>query len=306
MIQIGIVIMSRNKKVRPARIRSVQEKTGKRRRGAANVVGRNGHGVASRSDAESQGLFEELGAAIAAAHMDASITLAKADCRLEVAFGRYSFALLTPRGEEPAWPVVLFNETGSSPLSPRHAWECQNIEDVLTVLRWPEAAPARAYASANQLRDEQENPAKHVWVPGGGNILERVFCCTGCAAHLRVKVTEKVDEIARMAFDNWRERQARMRRGRPSTITRSMEVGAIPPHCPKDALQVEDVLEPEPSVPSAYDGSAAFDPYAFVYDVDPYAGADTCDPYAAVDAFDPYAGVDAFDAYASVGPSKGE
>jgi hypothetical protein len=166
------------------------------------------------------------------------------DKRLDVHLGARWFAFLRPRNGEPEWPVCGWNESARAvqgDVSTReqrrlhrrrnYEWECRTLDDILTVLRWPDVLPSGPYASVNEIRDDHENPSKHVWVLVRGDVLRRVFECSACKQRLYVEWQETAEEVARMGYENWRERQAGKLR-RATTLTRAMGVGFIPPHCP--------------------------------------------------------------------------
>lgn len=125
---------------------------------------------------------------------------------------------------------VLLPETET-----RYYWDCENIDDLLTVLRWPNARPSRPLASPNEIRDNLENDAKHVWEPSPNTHpmapLVGTVQCRNCMARLYIHMGERVEQVARMGFDNWRKMQTGRLRG-GSSLSRSMEVAAIPPRCP--------------------------------------------------------------------------
>lgn len=209
----------------------MKAKTGKSARGAANILNRQqAEAIQSAPEAD---LFGVLSKAIRLAHPHVVLRFVDADKRLEVELGLDSFAFVTPRNAVPAWPVVAWKEEPGVDWRDRGGWECHNVDDVLTVLRWPIAEPSRGFTSVNEIRDKYENPAKHDWVHAGGNALRSAFECRACKARIYVEFGETIEEVARMGHENWRERKAGTNRKGPlRALTRSMGVAAIPPQCP--------------------------------------------------------------------------
>jgi hypothetical protein len=185
-------------------------------------------------DGKPLGLFEIISDAIREAYPHAKLSFDDPMKRLDVRIGVYDFAFLTPHNSEPEWPVTAWKDAKSDEdFRDRGSWDCMSIDDVLTVLRWPDARPSGSYTSVNEIRDDYENPSKHVWARVGGNALEALFKCEGCEANVHVRFGDTVEEMARMGYQNWRDREAGALK-RPNTITRSMSVGFIPPQCSGD------------------------------------------------------------------------
>lgn len=207
--------------------------------------------VGGGGDVKPLGFFEIISNAIRQAHPTAKLSFDDPTKRLDVRVGPHSFAFLTPHNVEPAWPVAGWNETETAVESERQerGWDCTSIDDVLTVLRWPNAPPSGAFTSVNEIRDDYENPSKHVWARAVGDALRSAFQCEGCTARIYVNFGETVEEVARMGFANWRSRQSGAI-PQARTNTRSMGVAAIPPQCGAVA-EVEAPATDEASVVTA-------------------------------------------------------
>lgn len=144
------------------------------------------------------------------------------------------FAFCTPSNTEPEWPVSALADWNPAIgwMTEGAEWECTSTDDVLTVLRWPDARPSRPFESVNEIRDDEENTSTHVWARVGGDVLRSAFVCEGCKTRIYVEFGETPEEVARMGFANWRKRQAGTVSRAPSSISRAMGVAAIPPQCP--------------------------------------------------------------------------
>lgn len=218
------------------------------------------------NNAEPVGLFDAISREILKAHPDAKLNFVDADKRLAVHLGGIEFAVVTPHNVAPEWPVYVWNESlrgvgkddprleGQDPEMVLHLrrllrrrgyeWRCETVDDILTALRWPDVLPSGPFASVNEIHDNQENPSKHVWVRSPRarhpEPLTTTYECAGCDAHIYVRFQEDPDEVARVGFDNWRERQSPKSRRGSTTLTRTMGVAAITPQCPRNKSVAED------------------------------------------------------------------
>lgn len=236
-----------------------------------------------------RGFFETISDAIRNAHPNVKLNFVDGDKRLEVRLGAFEFAVLTPRNAEPAWPVVIWKETPGEDWRDRGSWECVDLDDVLTVLRWPDARPYKSYASVNEIRDNYENPAKHVWVRAHHkhpvpDPLMATWECSGCGARVYLPFGEELETYVRYGFENWRDR-GKPRSGPPRTLSNSMTVAAIPPRCP----QTTKPAAPPDSAEDLYDAPKRVDPYES-NGIDPYASSGI-DPYES-NGIDPYGALD--------------
>ena len=174
-----------------------------------------------------------------------------ADCDLEgkrkqlvVRIAQRVFAFCIPIGAEPTWPVSALADWNPKIgwMTEGAEWECTSTDDVLTVLRWPNARPSHPFASVDEIRDDEENPAKHVWMQVDGDVSRAAFECEGCKARIYVEFGETPEEVALMGFRNWRSLQAGTV-SRQRTLTRAMGVAPIPPQCPTVAKLTERTKE---------------------------------------------------------------
>lgn len=180
------------------------------------------------------GFFEAIMEAVGRMYPDAALTFEDRFKRLTVKIGTHTMAFVTPYNAEPEWPVMAWNET--PPQVPHRAWNCEGLDDIITVLRWPAVVPSKARTSVNELRDDHENPSRHSWVRLDGNYVWSSYECRGCKLRLRVQTHgETPEEVAHMGHENWRRREAGTFAQNPGAITRSMQVGFIPPKCPTPA-----------------------------------------------------------------------
>lgn len=176
------------------------------------------------------GFFEAIMKAIGDEFPHASLKFADEINRLDVTLGQFRFAFLTPHDVAPRWPVTCWNESRGQ--RPGSGWSCENIDDILTVLRWPKAKPSGADTDVNELRDDYENSARHVWGLIGGNAVRTLYECAACKAQLDTYRDETPEEIAHIGYANWRRREAGTLAQNPSALSRSAEVGFISPYCP--------------------------------------------------------------------------
>jgi hypothetical protein len=72
--------------------------------------------------------------------------------------------------------------------------------------------------------------AKHQWQAQPPGEFATRHVCEVCKAVLTVKFGERVEEVEKLAFENYQRRLAGTRGG-ARTITRAMEQAAIPPDC---------------------------------------------------------------------------